>query len=307
MEFMESILVTGGAGSLGKYVCAELEKAGHRVVIFDLKAGKDKQISFIEGSIGSREDLDMAMNGITAVVHLAAIPYDIGDPQKIFDTNVNGTLNVIESSVKHKVKKILFASSISVAVHINWQPPYIWAEKYRPFDPEFLPLTEEHPCRPGDIYGTSKLCGENLLMAFCKLHKISGISFRIAPVWFPEKNERMERVVRSILDEKLAIDRVWSYVDVRDVAAAFKLGIAKNVEGYSAYNIGANEIIGNFKTLEMIQRYYPHVKKINRQNEFLEKYNYPIWDISKAKADLCFNPKYSWKDYHELFRPERQK
>ena len=228
---MESILVTGGAGSLGKYVLTELEKAGHHVVVFDLKNGANRKISFIEGSIGRREDLDKAMSGITAVIHLAAIPYDIGDSQKIIDTNVNGILNVIESSVKHKIKKILFASSISVAVHINWQPPYIWAKKYRPFEPEFFPLTEEHPCRPGDIYGASKLCGENLLMAFCKLHKISGISFRIAPVWFPEKNERMERVTRSILDEKLSIDRVWSYVDVRDVAAAFKLGIANNLKG----------------------------------------------------------------------------
>jgi hypothetical protein len=52
----------------------------------------------------------------------------------------------------------------------------------------------------------------------------------------------------------------------------------------------------------MIRQYYPHAKKINNQNEFLKKINYPIWDISKAKADLCFHPNYSWKDYQKLPR-----
>jgi UDP-glucose 4-epimerase len=299
---MKSILVTGGAGALGKYVCAALQKGGHQVAIFDLQKGFQEKFTFIEGSVGDKNDLEKAMEGVESVIHLAAIPYDTGNPQAIIYTNVNGTLNVLETAAKHKVKKIIFASSISVAVHIHWQPPYKWVEQYKPFEPDFLPLTEEHPCRPGDIYGASKLCGENLLMAFCKLHKLAAISLRIAPIWFPENNERMKRVVKSISDERLAVDRIWSYVDVRDVASAFRLGIERDVEGWQVYNIGADEIVGPFRSIEMVQKYYPKVKLISEPVRFSQKPNYPLWDISRAKAELGFSPKYSWEAYQTMFQ-----
>ena len=296
------ILITGGSGMVGNYLVKEFQKAKHDVKIFDLLKPLAESAAFLEGDIMNPTDLKQAMQWADAVVHLAAIPSDTGEARKIMNVNVEGTFNVLEEAVKNRVKKLIFPSSICAVLYLNWTAPFVWKTPFSPFNPEFFPVTEDHSCKPGDMYGVSKLFGENLCYSYSRLHGITTICLRIPPIWHPVVNDRMARVVKAIKDPKLAVDRIWSYVDARDVAQAFKLAIDKKESGHFIYNIGAENVLCDIDSLELIRTYYPEVKVIYNRDRFLENKKQALWDICKAKSELGYKPKWSWKDYMDFLR-----
>lgn len=143
------VLVIGGAGYIGSHVVKAMMQAGHKVTVFDnLSSGLRENLfpenGFIYGNILLQDDLDAAFaQGFDAFVHLAAFKAageSMVKPEKYSVNNITGTLNIMNAAVKHGCLKMIFSSSAAVFG-----------------EPEYLPMDENHPKKPINYYGFTKL------------------------------------------------------------------------------------------------------------------------------------------------------
>lgn len=157
------ILVTGGAGYIGSHVCVELLKAGYDVVVFDdlsnskIEALKriekicGRPVAFEKGDLRDAPAIEQVFKdySIASVIHLAGLKA-VGDsvraPLKYYNSNVLGSLNLFSSMQRAGVRRLVFSSSATVYG-----------------EPQFLPLTEEHPLSAKNPYGRTKLMIEEIL------------------------------------------------------------------------------------------------------------------------------------------------
>jgi UDP-glucose 4-epimerase len=155
------IFVTGGAGYIGTHTCVELLNEGYDVVVYDnfsnssaealrrVETITKKSVIFIKGDIRDEALLAKTMAGCEAVIHFAglkAVGESVEKPLEYYDNNVNGTLCLLRAMKKNNIKTLVFSSSATVYGN-----------------PEFLPLTEEHPLRSTNPYGRTKLVIEEIL------------------------------------------------------------------------------------------------------------------------------------------------
>lgn len=144
-----NVLVIGGAGYIGSHVVKELMKNGHKVTVFDnlssgLRENLFKENEFIYGNILIERDLDAAFaRGFDAFVHLAAFKAageSMVNPEKYSINNITGTLNIMNAATKHNCKIMIFSSSAATFG-----------------EPQYLPMDENHPQKPINYYGFTKL------------------------------------------------------------------------------------------------------------------------------------------------------
>ena len=158
-----SILVTGGAGYIGSHTCVELLNAGYAVTVFDnycnskpealnrVERITGKTLTRVQGDVRDRTALEDALrsSGATAVIHFAGLKA-VGEsgekPLAYYDSNVVGTLRLLEAMQTCGVRAMVFSSSATVYG-----------------TPQFLPYTEDHPFAPTNPYGRTKLMVEDIL------------------------------------------------------------------------------------------------------------------------------------------------
>jgi nucleoside-diphosphate-sugar epimerase len=280
------VLVTGGAGRLGRFVVAELGSA-HEVAVFDTVAPADRSVPFIAGDIRDRDAVAAALRGMEAVVHLAGIPVYTGENAPFMDVNIGGTFNVLEGMVRQEVRKIVFASSICTYGFIFWKTRWT---------PDYFPIDERHPTRPDDMYGVSKLVGDELCYAHSRRYGISAVCLRLATVWFPDDPSYTQKFIDRLPRPELHVNGIWNHVDARDVARAFSLGLTKDV-AFDTFNVGARSVASLTETLELIRQFYPDVPTIKNHESFLVERDRALFDATKARRELGWEPKYSWRDY----------
>lgn len=179
-------VVTGGAGFVGCHLVEALVDLGAEVVsVDDYSAGKRHNLAFAAGKpnfrdvaadVCDRAAMDSVLEGATYVFHNAASKKTVclKDPSRDLAVNAGGTLNLLELSVKHGVKKLVHASTGSVYG-----------------EPQIFPTTEEHPLRPVSYYGVSKLGGERYVDVFHHLYGLDTTILRYFHVYGPkqESNE----------------------------------------------------------------------------------------------------------------------
>lgn len=163
-------LVIGGAGYIGSHVVKQLMKCGHSVTVFDnlssgLRQNLFKENGFIYGNILIPEDLDAAFaEGFDAFIHLAAFKA-AGEsmivPEKYSVNNITGTLNILNSAVKHGCKNMVFSSSAAIFG-----------------EPKYLPIDEAHPKNPENYYGYTKLSIEEFMEWYSKLRGLHFAALR---------------------------------------------------------------------------------------------------------------------------------
>lgn len=179
---MSKFLVTGGAGFIGSHIVEALVKRRHFVRVLDnFSSGKEKnlegvldKIDLARGDIRSQEDCLKAAKGIDFVLHQAAlrsVPKSLKNPKEYNEVNINGTLNVLEASLRNKIKCLVFASSSSVYGDINDFP-----EKE-----DFLP-------RLISPYALSKLTGEHYCRIFSYNWGLPTVSLRYFNVFGPRQS-----------------------------------------------------------------------------------------------------------------------
>ena len=174
-------LVTGGAGFIGSHLCQRLLAGGVEVISVDnLICGRLKNLdefknhpnfNFVQADIRDRKPLLSAMEGVDWVFHLAGladIVPSIENPSLYFDTNVNGTLHVLECAREIGVGRFLYAaSSSSYGI------------------PDNYPTGETAPINPQYPYALTKYQGEELVLHWAELYKLPALSLRLFNVYGP--------------------------------------------------------------------------------------------------------------------------
>lgn len=280
------VLVTGGAGNVGRIVSRELIQAGHSVVVFDMKDPAEDMGHFIKGSITSCDALDKAMAGCEAVVHLAAIPaYKPEIPTSDFMLiNVTGTSNVVESAGKNGVRKLVMASSDSAL-------GFVFAT--HPFAPLTFPIDETHALCPQDPYGLSKLLGEEICKAGTRKYGLRTLCLRFCWVWF-EDTYQYQPGLASQSSEDLA-RTMWGYLDVRDAAQACRLAIEKDgLDPHEVFYITAADTYMDRPSRQLIDAHYPQV--VYDPAPFDAAPDRTLFDIGRARERLGYQPRHRWRD-----------
>ena len=169
---MGSILVLGGAGYIGSHTVYELIEAGKDVVVVDnletgFRAAVHPEAKFYEGDIRNRVFIDSVFDkeNIDGVIHFAAfalVEESVQNPSKYYRNNIYGTLNLLDTMIKHNVKRIVFSSTCATYGDIFEQTP----------------IDEKHPQNPINPYGYSKLAVERIMDDYDKAYKLKSIRLR---------------------------------------------------------------------------------------------------------------------------------
>jgi len=284
------IVVTGGAGRLGRHVIKELAGQGHDVLCIDRVLPKEPVCSSLALDLREVKSLINVFEGAEAVIHLARIPFpytangfdpasglwktpDVAVDTERFCQNVTITYNVLVASLEAGVKKIVTGSSL--AVYGLYYPS-------RPNAPDYLPIDENHPLIPQDPYGMTKLVGEQLCDSFARKKEIQIASLRFAGIATDEQYPILLERQRDPLCR--GTGALWSYIDVRDAAMACRLAVETNFSGHEAFNICAPKTTMKEPTVELVQRYLPQVKLIKSGLQD----NWCGYDAGKAENILGF-------------------
>jgi nucleoside-diphosphate-sugar epimerase len=285
-----NIVVTGGSGRLGRYVIKELVGYGHEVSSIDMVVPTEPACPSFAVDLREVKGLFSLFEGAQAVMHLARIPFpytangfdpasgrwktpDVAADAERFCHNVTISYNVLVASLEAGVKRIVSGSSL--AVYGLYYPSC-------PNAPDYLPINENHPLIPQDPYGMTKLMGEKICDAFARKKEIQIASLRFAGITTDEQypillERRKDPLWRGT-------GALWSYIDVRDAAAACRLAVERDFSGHEAFNICAPKTIMQEPTRELVERYLPHVKLIKSGL----KENWCGYDAGKAESILGF-------------------
>jgi len=301
------LLITGGAGFIGaNFIHYWLKHhSDDQIVNFDkltyagnlenLKSiEKNPNYSFIKGDICNLQAVDQVIKGIDTIVHFAAeshVDRSIASSAEFVKTNVIGTQVLLDSALKHKIKRFHHISTDEVFgdLELNTQ------EKFN----------EQTPFRPNNPYSASKAGSDHLVRAYFKTHQlpitISNCSNNYGPFQFPEKF--IPLVITNLLENKkipvygdgLHV-RDWLYVE--DHCQAIDLVLQKGKIGETYCIGGLTEDIPNINIVKKI------IKLMNKDESQIELVKdrpghdrrYAV-DWSKAKSELGYQPQHNFDDY----------
>ncbi len=237
-----NILVTGGAGFVGSHIVDEcISRQGNLFVLDDYSEGVHSNLEnavkngamLIEGDIRDYKLVNKVIseNAVEVVFHLAAdasVPRSVEDPVTHLAINVHGTTNILTSSVRNKVKKVIFASSASVYGI-----------------PQRIPMEETDQLNPVSPYGASKLAGEKLGVAFHASMGLPFIAFRILNAYGPRQRHNVKYdFLRKLKQDPSRLEvlgtgrQVRDYIYASDVARAFVMGAESEIN-CGVYNIAS--------------------------------------------------------------------
>ncbi|GFZ77920.1 dTDP-glucose 4,6-dehydratase [Compostibacillus humi] len=294
------VLVTGGAGFIGRWVVDRLLKDGHKVwVIDDLSNGRWENIrelaandnfsDFIKGDIKDNRILQQLFsNGFDICFHLAAsinVQDSIDNPKATFDNDVIGTFNILEECRKNNVK-IVFMSTCMVYDRANNETG----------------ITETHPVKPASPYAGSKLAAENMVLSYYYAYGLPATVIRPFNTYGPfQKTGGEGGVIAIFIQNKLAGNKLQIYGEgtqtrdflyVEDCARfVVKTGYSNKVNG-EIINAGLGEDISINKLAELIakdKKRIQHVDHIHPQSEIPKL----LCNYNKAKTLLDWEPKVS--------------
>lgn len=273
-----NILVIGGAGYIGAHVVHDLVDDGHNVTVYDdLSSGFKENLpydcTFVEGDILNKAELNSVLKqDIDAVFHFAAkkaAGESMLDVRPFSQTNITGTINILDIMLECKVKNIIFSSTAAVYG-----------------EPEYLPIDESHQTNPTNYYGFTKLKIEELLNWYSKIHAIKFASLRYFNavgydikdrISIPEKNpQNLFPIIMEVVSGKRKIINVFGnnydtpdgtcirdYIHVNDLSIAHLDSLNYLIE--EKQNLCVNLGTGNgYSVLEAIKSAESIVgKKIN--------------------------------------------
>lgn len=254
----KTVLVTGGAGFIGSHLVDRLLSVGHRVVVVDdLSTGRlqnlNKGATFYHSSITNPSLEEVFEREHPDIVdHLAAqisVSQSVKDPVKDAETNIQGTLRLIELSRRYGVEKFIFSSSGGA----------IYGE------PTYLPCDEEHPINPISPYALSKHVAEEYLSLYNHIYRLHYVTLRYGNVYGPRQDPHGEAGVVGIFAMAMLEgkrpriygtgDQERDFIYVDDVVDANVLAME---QGEGEYNIGtgqATSINRIFELLKSILKY----------------------------------------------------
>ena len=274
------ILVTGGLGKVGEHVVDELLRGGHGVTVLDRLPGprEESPARYLMGEVQDLGQMIEAAAGADAIIHLAAVhnPH-VAPSGVVFQTNVTGTFNAHHAAFRLGIPRVVSTSS-NAAVG--------WAYSEGAFLPDYLPIDEEHPCRPIDAYGLSKQVGETIARSYAR-KGVETVVIRPSGVVTPEALDEMRRAG----GRKPGEWREYSYIDVRDLAVAFRMAVERPVPSGAVMFVVADDSTVAEPLCDLLPRLNPAVGDRARGLTGTQG----VFTNAKARQILGWEPRHSWR------------
>jgi NAD dependent epimerase/dehydratase len=301
-----TILVTGADGFIGSHLTEALVRSGFKVRAFVYynsfnswgwleKCAEDVKGKFevLTGDIRDPHGIKEAMNGCDAVLHLAAliaIPFSYSSPDSYIDTNIKGTLNVLQAARELGIKRVIHTSTSEV---------YGTAQ--------FVPISEEHPLQGQSPYSASKIGADQLAYSFYSSFQLPVVTVRPFNTYGPRQSARavIPTIITQIANGKriiklgaIAPTRDFSYV--QDTVSGFIAALTSEGGLGQVVNLGSNFEISIGDTAHLIAESMDTAIeivsdeiRIRPENSEVER----LWaSNTKAKEIFGWEPKYSGRD-----------
>ncbi len=303
-----NILVTGGAGYVGSVVVEELVQQGHLVVVFDnLHQGHREAVHpmavFIQGDLADCKLLDHVFGtvDIDVVFHFAAEALVGGsntNPQGYFQSNLKNGLNLLDAMLTYGVRRMIFSSTAA-----------IYGE------PDSVPIPEEAPQRPINVYGESKLMFEKITnwyhraydfkVAAFRFFNVAGASSRCGEHHFPETHliPSALKTAQGYQDHVQVFGAdfdtpdgtcIRDYLHVVDVAQAHLSALPHlDTIGWRAYNIGNGNGFSVFDVIDAARRVTGKEIKVKIAPRRTEDPARLVASSERIRRELGWQPKYT--------------
>ena len=293
-------LVTGSAGHLGEALVRTLRDAGHEVVSLDIA---DSAFTTQVGSVADRAVVSRCLRGVETVFHAATLhkPHVATHSRQAFvDTNVTGTLNLLEEAVSAGVTSFVFTSSTSVFGDALAPPagaPAAW-------------ITEDVAPVPRNIYGATKSAAEDLCRLFHRNQRLNCVVLRTARIFLDEDDNRDIRGRYADANVK-ANEFLYRRVDIEDVVSAHLLAAERAPAlGFRRYIVSATTPFqrGDLQALRddapaVVQRYVPAYEAgYERLGWSMFHGIGRVYVNALARRDLGWRPKYDFSAIVEQLR-----
>jgi UDP-glucuronate 4-epimerase len=300
-----TILITGAAGFIGSHLSEHFVKLGHSVIGIDnfdnfypakfkelnlSELKENEKFQFNKADIRDKEALNkiFASTQINVVIHLAAkagVRPSIESISEYYDVNVNGTVTLLEAMRLNGVNKLLFASSSSIYGN-NEKVPFAETD------------IVDNPISP---YASTKKSGELLCHVYHHLYNFDISCLRFFTVYGPRQRPDLaiHKFIR-LIDERKAIpffgdgntSRDYTFIDdiIEGIDCAFR-----HLDGYNIYNLGESKVISLRHLLETIEQSLNKKAVLNQLPLQPGDVTKTFADISKAKSEIGYNPKYDFE------------
>lgn len=281
---MKKVVVTGGSGLLGRDVIKEFLAHGYEVLNLDMKHPAEAICRTVITDLTNLGEVYGALAGADAVVHLAAIPVAYSHPNEVtFQNNVMSTYNILEAAGTLGIKKAVISSSES---------SYGICFSKQNLEPQYVPLDEDHPQLPEESYGLSKIVNEQTADMIYRRIGMQVVSMRLGNVISPEKYINFPEFIHNPEIRKTIL---WSYIDTRDAASAYRLAVETDGLGSVALNIISDDTSMDIESKQLMESTFPDVE-IRKELVGFES----LVSNEKAKKLLNWQPVHKWRNYVSL-------
>lgn len=294
-------LVTGAGGFIGSHLCEKLVQHGYKVRAFLRYNSRNfwgwlenssckNNIEVVSGDIRNYDSIRRAMEDIDIIFHLAAligIPYSYYSPDAYVDTNIKGTLNILQAARDSNIRKF---------VHTSTSEVYGTAQ--------YVPISEKHPLNPQSPYAATKAGADFLVLSFHRSFNLPATVARPFNIYGPRQSARavIPTIITQILSGKNKI-RLGSLFPKRDltyvkdtVEGLIRAAESPKVIG-EVINIGSNFEISIKDLVKVIAKIMRSNIKIEsdkeRQRPKMSEVARLWADVNKAKELLNWSPTYS--------------
>ena len=282
------ICVTGATGKAGLATVLHLREQGHEVVATDIAlSGDDVAAGVMAADLTDYGQATEVLRGIDAVVHLANIPAPgIATPAVTFNANVSMNFNIFHAAAALGLSKVVWASS-----ETTLGLPFGHGPEQSPGAPgelRYAPVDEDHFPYPATTYALSKVTSETIAEQISRWSGIPFVGLRISNIMEPHDYRRFPSYWPDPHSRKW---NLWGYVDVRDVAAACRLGLEADVTGSQNVIIAAADTVMNRPSRDLLAQVFPDVPLTREIAEFGS-----LLATDRAKQVIGYEPGHSWRD-----------
>ncbi len=285
MSMTGTVLLAGSLDHTGRWLAVHLAEQGWDVTCVGLSRSEwnlegYQGLSFRSADLTEQVETSevVSTENPDAVVHWTARPSpERHAGMRVFENNVTSVYNVLTAAGRANAR-IAWASSESA---------YGFPLAGAPSLPEYLPLDEEHPLRPEDPYGTSKVVGEEIGAMVARRYDVPVASLRASWIQFPGEYDCLD----ARADLATGAGNFWSYVDIRDVATAIEDAITANFAGHEPFLVGAPDNYLDKPIEDALREFFgdlPEGCRISGTDSALS--------TEKAQSMLGWKPVYSWRD-----------
>ena len=285
---MKTVCVTGAGGMTGVATVHRLLADGYRVIGADTIALPDSlpaqwsvpTFQYTRCDLTDFGDTVDVLNGVDAVVHLANVPAPtLRPPARTMNVNTLMNTNVFLAAAQLGLERVVWASSETV-LGLNFDDDNA---------PRYLPVDEDHSPYPTSTYALSKVLGETSARHVTQWSGIPFVGLRLSNVIRPEAYAQFPEAWADPAKRQF---NLWSYIDVRDAAAACSCALTAPVEGALEFIIASPESTMPQPTRELVDRYYPSVE-LRRPLGTHES----LLSSERARDVLGFAAEHSWRDH----------